>query len=180
MNDSFFFYLHRLELIAFFSGYPLIYATVLLIEGKRRSRTELKKRTFSSLLPFSYALVGTLYFGFQLMNLYPNYSPDNLREFTQHPFLVVWALLAMLFWTPALAKRPILSLLHSLVFFILLVRDLFYFRPLAGADRSMVSNDMKLYTYSLFLHIASFITVILVYFLLRWYKAFRKPTRSAQ
>ena len=26
MNDTFFVYLHRLELMAFFSGYPLIYA----------------------------------------------------------------------------------------------------------------------------------------------------------
>lgn len=176
----FFFYLHRLELIAFFSGYPLIYATVFLIEGKRRSKIELKKGTFTSLLPFSYALVGTLYFGFELMNLYPNYSYDNIREFAQHPFLVVWGLLAMLFWIPAIANRTILSLMHSLVFFILLVRDLFFFRPVAGADRSMVSNDMKLYTYSLFLHIFAFITVALVYFLLRWYKSFRKPTRSAQ
>ena len=109
MSDSFFFYLHRLELIAFFSGYPLIYATVLLIAGMRRSRTELKKKLVA-LLPFSYALVGTLYFGFELMNLHPNYSTENFREFARHPFLAVWGLLAMLFWIPALAKRPILSL----------------------------------------------------------------------
>ncbi len=179
MGDSFFFYLHRLELIAFFSGYPLMYATVLLIGGMRRSRTELQKKLVA-LLPFSYALVGTLYFGFEMMNLYPNYSIDNFREFWEHPFFAVWGLLAMLFWIPALTKRPILSLMHSLVFFILLVRDLVYFRPVPGADTSMVSNDMKLYTYSLFLHIIAFITVALVYFLLRWYKGFRKSTRSAQ
>ena len=179
MGDSFFFYLHRLELIAFFSGYPLMYATVLLIGGMRRSRTELQKKLVA-LLPFSYALVGTLYFGFQLMNLYLNNPTDNFREFAQHPFFAVWGLLAMLFWIPALAKRPILSLMHSLVFFILLIRDLFYFRPGPEADSSMVSNDMKLYTYSLFLHIVAFITVTLIYFLLRWYKSFRRPTRSAQ
>jgi len=179
MGDSFFFYLHRLELIAFFSGYPLMYATILLIGGMRRSRTELQKRLVA-LLPFSYALVGTLYFGFELMNLHPNYSTDNFREFAQHPFLTIWGLLAILFWIPVLAKRPIISLIHSLVFFILLIKDLFSFRPVPGADTSMVSNDMKLYTYSLFLHIIAFITVVLIYFLLRWYRAYRKPTRSAQ
>ena len=179
MGDSFFFYLHRLELIAFFSGYPLIYATVFLIAGNRRSRTELKKKLVA-LLPFSYGLVGTLYFGFELMNLQPNYYVDNFQAFTQHPFLALWGLLAILFWIPALAKRPILSLMHSLVFFILLIKDLVYFRPVPGSDTSMVSNDMKLYTYSLFLHIFSFITVALVYFLARWYKSFRKSARSAQ
>jgi len=179
VGDSFFFYLHRLELIAFFSGYPLIYATVLLIGGMRRSRTELQKKLVA-LLPFSYALVGTLYFGFELMNLQPNYSNNNFHEFAQHPFLTVWGLLSILFWIPVLARRPILSLMHSFVFFSLLIRDLFYFQPVPGTDTSMVSNDMKLYTYSLFLHIIAFITVALIYFLLRWYKTFRKSTRSAQ
>jgi hypothetical protein len=179
MGDSFFFYLHRLELIAFFSGYPLMYATVLLIGGMRRPVNELKKKLVA-LLPFSYALVGTLYFGFELMNLPANYSTDNFREFAQHPFLAIWGLLAILFWIPALARRPFISLMHSLVFFILLIKDLFYFRPGPGADTSMVSNDMKLYTYSLFLHITSFITVTLIYFLLRWYKSIRKSSHSAQ
>jgi len=179
MGDSFFFYLHRLELIAFFSGYPLMYALVVLIGGMRRPGTELQKKLVA-LLPFSYALVGTLYVGFELMNLYPNYYIDNSRAFTEHPFLAIWGLMAMLFWIPAIAKRPILSLLHSLVFFILLIWDFFYFRPGPGADNSMVRNDMKLYTYSFFLHIITFITIALIYFLLRWYKSFRKSTRSVQ
>jgi len=179
MGDSFFFYLHRLELIAFFSGYPLMYATVLLIGGISRSGTELQKKLVA-LLPFSYALVGTMYFGFELMNLPATYSSGNYRELTQHPFLAIWGLLAVVFWIPALAKRPIISLMHSLVFFILLVKDLFYFRPVPGADTSMVRNDMKLYTFSLFLHVIAFITVTLIYFLLRWYKSIRRSTRSAQ
>ena len=179
MGDSFFFYLHRLELIAFFSGYPLVYAAVLLIGGMRRQGTELQKKLVA-LLPFSYALVGTIYFGFELMNLQPNNSNNNFREFAQHPFLAIWGLMAVLFWIPALAKRPIISLMHSLVFFILLIKDFFYFRNVPGEDTSMVSNDMKLYTYSLFLHGIAFTTVTLIYFLLRWYKSIRKSPHSAQ
>jgi len=178
MGDSFFFYLHRLELIAFFSGYPLMYATVLLIGGMRRPGTEMQKKLVA-LLPFSYALVGTIYFGFELMNLHPGNSIDNFRDFSQHPFLAIWGFLSILFWIPALAKRPIISLMHSLVFFILLIKDLFYFRPGPGTDTSMVSNDMKLYTYSLFLHIIAFITVTLIYFLLRWYKSIRNSSHTA-
>ena len=179
MDDSFFFYLHRLELIAFFSGYPLMYTTVLLIGGMRRPGTELPKKLVA-LLPFSYALVGTLYIGFELMNMQPRYSTNNFQEYTRHPFFAIWGLLSILFWMPAFAKRPIISLMHSLVFFILLIKDLFYFRPVQGQDTSMVSNDMKLYTYSLFLNIIAFITVTLIYFLLRWYKSIRKSPHSAQ
>ena len=176
MNDSFFAYLHRLELIAFFSGFPLIYAAVLLVAGNPQKRKEWKK-TLVPLLSYSYALVATLYLGFEMRSLYPDYSIGNIKQFTTHPFLVIWGLMAILFWIPALAKRPILCLLHSLVFFILLIRDLVLFGYVSGADKSIVNNDMKLYTSSILLNIVSFIAVTSVYYLLRWFKSLRKSSR---
>src|SRR5262245_43705520 len=125
MNDNFFDYLRHLELIAFFSGYPLVYTTVILIAGNRQQGNKLKKN-LSSLLPYSYALVATLYMGFELNNFYPKYAIESVMNFTPHHFLLVWGLMAVLFWTPVFARRAVFTLLHSMVFFILFVGDLFF------------------------------------------------------
>ncbi|HEY6503820.1 MAG TPA: hypothetical protein VIZ28_07600 [Chitinophagaceae bacterium] len=170
MGDSFFAYLHRLESLAFFSGYPLIYAIVFFIAGSQPSKTKLKGQLFF-LLPFSYALVGTLYLGLQLKNLYPDYSMENLKQVMQQPFLVGWGLLSLLFWIPAIAKKRVLSLLHSLVFFFFIVQDLFFPIPAFANDEHIVRNDMKLYTESLLLNTATLIAVTIVYFLIKKLKA---------
>ena len=121
--DSFFAYMQRLELLAFFSGYPLVYTVVVFIAGGRPPGNKFKRR-MGSLLPFAYALVGSLYLGLQLKNLYPDYSIEYITLTMQQPYLMIWGLLSILFWIPTLAKKTVLSLLHSLVFFFLLVIDL--------------------------------------------------------
>lgn len=163
MDDSFLAYLQQLELIAFFSGYPLIYTIVLVIAGNKESRTRIKN-SFVSLLPYAYALIGTLYLGFLLKNLYPDYSLKGISQYIHHPFLVGWALMAILFWIPALAKRPLLSLIHSLVFLFLLVKDLF--PSGVDTDKFVIRNDMKLYADSLLWNLAAFAAVALIYFLI--------------
>src|ERR1043165_5803649 len=101
MNESFFGYLQRLEMMAFFSGYPLIYAIAFFIAGNKPSKTSIKRKIVS-LLPFAYALVGTLFLGLQLNKLYPDYSFENIKLTTEEPFLKIWGLLSLLFWIPAL------------------------------------------------------------------------------
>ncbi|MFC0775001.1 hypothetical protein [Terrimonas alba] len=165
MEDTFFSYLHRLELIAFFSGYPLIYAIVFFIAGSRPSKNKLKGKIFF-LLPFAYALVGTLYLGLQLKTLYLDHSVENIKQSFHQPFLIGWGLLAMLFWIPAIAKKPVLSLLHSFVFFFFLIKDMFFQLPAFAVDKNIVRNDMKLYTDSLLLNIGALITITLIYFFL--------------
>ena len=78
MNTSFFEYLQKLELMVFFSGYPLLYTIIFFIAGSKPLRNNFKERIVS-LLPLSYALVGTLYLGLQLKNLYPDYSIENIK-----------------------------------------------------------------------------------------------------
>ena len=175
MDDSFLAYLQRLELIAFFSGYPLIYTIVLVIAGNRESRTRIKT-SFVSFLPYAYALLGTLYLGMVLKNLYPDYSIEAVRQSIYHPFLVAWALLGIFFWIPALARRPFLSLLHSLVFLFLLVKDLFF--PGIDSDRNLIRNEMKLYTDSLLWNLAAFAAIALIYFLISWFKKTRSNTTT--
>lgn len=177
MYGSFFSYLHRLELIVFFAGYPLVYAIVLFILGNQLSKNKLKGKVVS-LLPFAYALVATLYLGFQLKMLYPDYSIQHIKEYMYHPYLVLWGISAMLFWIPAMAKKPVVSLLHSSVFFFLLLKDIFFQSTDSGADKNIIRNDMKLYTYSLLLNTGAIIAVTLIYFLLRRLKSNKMSTSN--
>lgn len=177
MNDTFFTYLHRLESIAFFSGYPLIYTIVLFITGKKASKNKVMGKIFS-LLPFSYALVGTLYLGLQLRNMYLDRSVENIEYLVQQPWLVGWGILAMIFWIPVIAKKPVLSLLHSFVFFYLLIRDFIFQMSSPVDDRSIIRNDMKLYTDSLLLNIVTLIIITMIYFLFVRFSGYKKSSHN--
>ncbi len=163
MDNSFLAYLQRLELIGFFSGYPLIYAVALFLADNERL-----KKTFISriapLLPFAYALVGTLFLGFELKKLYPIYSIEHIKQSIQHPYLVIWGLLVMFFWIPALNKKIYFSLIHSLVFFYLVVSDIFV-QLYSSGDADIVKNDMKVYASSLFLNLCTLVFLVLLSYL---------------
>ena len=168
MDNSFFAYLQQLELMAFFSGYPLIYAVTFYLAGRPQEKNNFRSR-IGALLPYAYALVGTLYLGFQLKKLYPDYSIENIKLTMQQPWLITWSLLSILFWIPALGKKTIFSLIHSLVFFFILIRDIFL-QLFASSDKSMVRNDMSVYSNSLLLNMGALTLVILLSFLSARYK----------
>ena len=161
MENSFFTYLELLELMIFFSGYTLIYFLICVV-----AETGFVKRLFktniSFLLPYAYALSGMLYLGLQLKSLYPDYSLEHIKIGTQVPLLKIWALLSLLFIIPAFSKKPFFSLLHSLVFFFFLLRDLIL-NGFSTSDSSILKNDMNIYTYSLLINLAAFVFVLLVY-----------------
>jgi hypothetical protein len=173
MEYTFFSYLQRLELITFFSGYPLVFAIIFFIAGNQPSNNKWKGKLFF-LLPFAYALVGTLYLGYQLKSLYPDYTLENIKQSLYHPFLMAWALSSLLFWIPRLAKKPVISLLHSFVFFFLLLKDLFFQLPAFETDKNIARNDMKLYTNSLLLNMAAIIAITLIYAFLSGLKGRKK------
>lgn len=155
MDNSFFAYLQQLELMFFFSGFPLIYAMARVI-GRDMAPDHLFTRRLVPALGPVYALAGTLFLGFELKKLYPHYSFASIAGALEHPYLVGWGILSILFWIPAIGKKVQLTLIHSLVFFFLLVKDLF---SAFGADSDVVSNDMKVYAASVILNF--FILVIL-------------------
>ncbi|MFA6946555.1 MAG: hypothetical protein WC220_11705 [Pedobacter sp.] len=161
MDNSFFAYIQELELIAFFSGYPLVYAFILFIGGDLPLKNDFKSRLVH-LLPFGYALAGTLYLGLQLRNLYPDYSFENIHQSVQNPYLTIWGLLSIFFWIPAPGKRPAFSLMHSLVIFYLLLKNIFIQLTAVSTDMDVVRNDMKIYTISLLLNLGSFALIVLL------------------
>ncbi len=171
MGNSIFNYVQQLELLAFFSGYPLIYYLARLVSG----HVFIKSRWgtgFVSILPFAYALVGTLYLGLQLRNLYPDYNVENIRYRIQQPYLCIWGLLSILFWIPAFSRRRIFSLLHSLVFFLMIIRDLFFQIIGVAQNSDIIKNDMNVYTTSIFLNLAAFLFLVLLTYLHRFRKKY--------
>jgi hypothetical protein len=165
--------MEQLEMLVFFSGYPLVYYLVWFL-ARRASLKNVSAAALVSILPFAYALIGTIYLGLQLKNLYPVYTIENIRHRIQQPYLIIWALLSLLFWIPAISKRQLLSVYHSLVFFFIIIKDLYF--QLAGftSDRSILRNDMKLYTVSIFLNLAAFIILSLPYYILSQRKKYPK------
>ena len=169
--------MERLEMIAFFGGYPLLYFVIHFVAGNQLKRTILKNRLIT-LLPLAYALVGTLYLGLQLKDWYPDYNIKHIASGFQYPYLKIWGLLSLIFWIPPLFKKPVFSLLHSLVFFFLLIQDLYVQFFSSAADKHIIKNDMKVYTDSLLLNLLSFVVVSVIYFLLVRFRNKKNSVRN--
>lgn len=173
MDNSFFAYLQQLEMMAFFSGFPLIYSIVIFIFGILQSKTSLKKRLIS-LLPLAYALVGVLFLGLQLKKLYPDYSIEHINETAQSPYLLSWALLSLIFFLPLFRKRLSLCLYHSLVFFIFVAKDILSYLFKYTQDKSVLKNAMNIYTNSLLLNLGALIFTFFVSFVFYFISKKRK------
>ncbi len=166
-------YVVRLELMAFFAGYPLLYTVLHLWKGEMHGK---KAGVFpgrlADLLPYGYALSGLLFLGLVLKNLYPDYSFHHISLQFQANYLRVWGLLSLLFWIPALPSKGTFSLLHSVVFFALLLWDiLLQINGVLGKE--LLANDMKIYTISLLLQVVTFLCIALGYFLFLTFKTKR-------
>lgn len=155
-------YISQLQLLAFFAGYPLIYTIVNFLATERIKEKPLLSKKWISLLPFAYALVGTLFIGLLLKNISPDFSLKNIVEQFHSPYLEVWGILGVLFWIPAISKRPVFSLLHSLPFFFLLIRDFFIQMTALSPQRFVIENDMKMYTISLLLNTVCLLIVFAI------------------
>jgi hypothetical protein len=144
MFDSLLGYMERLELQFFFSGFVTACA-IIYLAGKE------KLLKYFSL---SYALVATLYLGWILKNLFPDYSIDHIVNSTQYPILKLFALSGMLFWIPVF-RKTCLVIGHSIPFFLLVVYDF-------TRDIDHASNSLKIYLSSIALHLVAFLVVIIV------------------
>jgi hypothetical protein len=171
MDDSFFSYLERLELIAFFAGYPLVWLLALSIAGKKETRTPWKRRLVK-ILPYAYALVGVLYWGMQLRH--------DTADFTQSTllFLKIWALSSLLFFIPLFSRNPVPAFLHSLVFFYLPLKDIYIQATTPGSGPEIVRNDMNVYTDSLLLVSLVVVSLFTLHSIYSYYRSKQKPGQS--
>lgn len=155
--------------MAFFSGYPLLYSVVLYIGGTQLLQKKFAQRMIF-LLPYAYALVGTLYLGLQLRNLYPDYSIDNIKMSMQSPYLTIWGLCSILFWIPIVAQKKNLSLLHGLFFFFILVKDLILQTFSSSTNSSLLKNEMNIYTDSLLINFGALTIMLALCYLFDFFK----------
>lgn len=166
MEENIVAYIERLEMMAFFTGYPLIYSIVKAFSVKQKRITQVSSiHKTGKLLPYAYALAGTLYLGLVIKNLYPEYSLKNITDQFQYSYLKVWGLTSLLFWIPFLSRKTYMSLLHSLVFFFFLIKDIFI-HITSGSETEIIKNDMKIYTDSLIINTATLIAIIIFNYLL--------------
>lgn len=164
MELNFFSYLRLLEIIAFFSGYPLIYLAVVVIAGKNPEPGGFRWN-LPRLLPYGYAFIGTLYLGLQLKYGYVYLTGKGGNYLFTQPYLSLWGLLSVLNWLPYIAKNRMISLAHSMVFLGILIWDLFSRWRISG-NMPMVHNDMNIYWLSVLLNAAALIVMVMLYFVL--------------
>ncbi len=164
MGIDFFAYIERLELIAFFCGYPFIYLLVHLF-----SSTQFVKRFFYNrgviLLPVSHAFTGLLYLGLLLKNLYPHYSLHNIQLSVHQPFFKIWGVLSLLFFIPLLNRKTVFSLWHSLLFFFFFAGSIVK-ETLQSNQSDAVKNGMHIYSISLLINLFAFVIICLVDFII--------------
>ena len=163
-------YIQQLQLIGFFSGFPLIYAIVSVIAGPAEKRNEFRNNLVR-FLPLSYGLAGILFLGFIFQNYDRKSWMEVMRAAGSSYLLTAFGILAIFFLLPILRRPPWLSLLHSLVFFGLFVKEIF-FQP--SPDIYRRSNNMKVYTDSLILQAGCFIAILLLFYL---FKAIRLKSK---
>jgi hypothetical protein len=112
----------------------------------------------------AYALIATLFLGLVLKE---NYSDTLNKMFVQSNWILVfklWGVLAVLFWIPALAKKPAFTLLHSLPFFFLFAKDLLSDAH-SESGNDIIRNSMKIYTISFMFSVISLILMVLLNYL---------------
>jgi hypothetical protein len=161
MGGDFFAYIGRLELLSFFSGYPIVYMFVTFIRGMRKSKAFNYLERIRSLLPYAYALTGTLYWAFELKNWYSDYSVTHSMSGSNGPYWSFWALSSILFWIPLFSKKTMISFVHSLPFFLLLLKDIFL-RMNSTFSREDMRNEMITYTFSILLNLITLLLIALV------------------
>lgn len=165
MDNDFFLYLEKMEYLAFFSGYALLYACIMVI-AQSFGKEKKWGLTLTRLLPYSYAVTGLLYIGFSFDKLYPDISFTSLKLLLSHSWLTPWAFSTALFLIPALSRKIIFSLIHSLPFFYLLVKSIYSYYT-AGTGAAKPVNEMHMYGISLLIQSVVLLACIIIYLLLR-------------
>ena len=167
--DELFGYLERLEVMIFFAGYPIIFSLVYFLEGEFRKKPKPLITVLKNLLPCAYALSGTLCFGFYLKKIYTGYTMGISISALNHPYLIAWGLFSMVFWFRFARVKPLLSLLHSLVFFFYIPMDLYLYLT-HSAEKDLVKNDMNILTSSVLLNTSTLLAVLIFHFAWQYFR----------
>lgn len=163
MND-FFIFLEKLELIAFFGGFPLVYFLVYFISTDfsfgKNWLIQLPKR-----LPVAYAFTTLLFVGMKLDQWIRSHGAAI--DFRSYLFYFqAWAFLGLLFFSIFFRRKPHYTLLHSVPFISLLIFDFYtYYKGYLQVE--MLHNEMRLYGLGTILNIISVLIVSSLYLIFK-------------
>lgn len=165
MGEGFIAYIERIELIGFFSGYPVVLVLLNMLLKRRFSRQVLSMRIRSA-LPAVYPLLATLYTAMLIKSLYPSYTVQNLLNTFSITPLRIWAITALIFWLPYLKKRISILVVHSAVFLGLLGYDV-WTNIRNHATLEMLQNDIRIFGISILLSTVMLLLVTVFIFILQ-------------
>ena len=143
-------YIEKLELITFFSAFPLVYLLVQMLV-----KDILPQKTWFSnhfkRISITYALVSLLFLGMKMNQMiqshYFYFNFSNLISYLQ-----IWAYSGVLFFIPSLASKTKWCLVHSIPFIFLILFDIAaFFLKKVGND--LLQNEMRLHFISAILNI---------------------------
>lgn len=153
MNQSFSIFFDRLTLVAFFSGYPIVYALAMYLIKDVNWKNPVIPQSIKSSLSLAYFVVVLLFWGMIIADMFPSITFSKIISFFKdayswHKISLIAALVLAFKYFKA---RPNYALLHSLFFLLLLLEDLL--SMLTGhMDKLTMNSEFKLYFYSILLN----------------------------
>lgn len=157
---DFFAYIEKLELIAFFAGFPLVYFLVMAYRNQLQSSKYAFFRKVPNQLSYGYAFTLLLYVGMKLYQQASSQDGFHLSNLFvgENKLYILWAYVGLLCWLPFIKSKPIIALLHSLVFFFLFLFFLYLYIN-GEAEKSVLTNVTQLYFYSILLNLFSVLLI---------------------
>jgi hypothetical protein len=146
--------LEKLELLGFFSGFPLLYLIFTFFADLANSIAWLKPQKIEVTLARAYNMVGLLYFGFVCKQVF--LAADASAVFSSLLYLKVIGLLAAFAFLVPSHHRLMVVLLHSLCYFSLLAADLINYLSRSISDE-VVHNALSMLGTSTLLHLTTII-----------------------
>jgi hypothetical protein len=167
--DDLCFYIAKLELIAFFSAFPMFYFLIKVFNSRKNIEKYEWIGEFSVSIVSVYVVLVLLYIGMILNQVYLQSSLSYLNFSNSILYLKCWIFLGIFFLFKPFKLKPKWTLLHSLPFTIIVFIDFISFF-LKETPIEVIRNEMQLY-------FMGFFASILLFLLLSSFNYFRSRIR---
>jgi len=149
----------------FFTGYPLLYGLFFLLGRIKKLRHFIKERIYP-LMPLAYAFVSTFFWVLMLCTGRIDFIAKKIASGSPSVLIILFSLSALLFWLPVFRKNTVVSLIHSLPFFLLPLLNMVWrsFADKFVAD-DYIANLLGLYTAAFIMYLLAIIFLLLIKFL---------------
>jgi hypothetical protein len=160
--NNLFTYIDKLELIAFFSAFPLFYFFLIAFYSKPLVMKFKWLKSTPEIISIVYATISLLYVGMKLNQWYEQILIGPIQyDIYSYIFIVkCWSIFGLIFFFKSLRSKPMLALAHSSIYFIILLIDFFQYYH-HQYDIEAFHNEMRLY----FIGLLAYLIISFVFFL---------------